>query len=171
MRPAQAQGAAFEKEGVAQAGAEARGAGEEAGVAEAEAREEGRDAAAGERAGRRVLRGGRARGPEEGRELRLAMAALAQEGRGACWKRSGHDAAALEREVADPSPAERHGHGARGAGHVRRFGVCARSGGPHQSHFLEPPRDDQVPGAVVPGHAAADEEGCGVPVLLAAGEL
>ena len=57
------------------------------------------------------------------------------------------------------------------AGHVCWISVCSRAGCSHFLDQYEPPAHDEIFGEVVPGDAPEDEEGRGVPLFLAAGQL
>ena len=73
--------------------------------------------------------------------------------------------------MADAGPAERDGHGEAGPGHVRRVGLCSGSGCSHVLDQYEPPQYDESFGQVVPCYLTEDEEGRGVPLFVAAGQL
>ena len=73
--------------------------------------------------------------------------------------------------MADASPAERDGHRETGAGHVRRARVCSRARGSDVLDLYQSSVYDQVSREVVPFYLTEDEEGRGVPLFLAAGEL
>ena len=73
--------------------------------------------------------------------------------------------------MADAGAAERDGHRETGAGHVCWIGVRSRARGSDVVDQYEPPVYDEISGQVVPGDAPEDEEGRGVPLFVAAGEL
>ena len=73
--------------------------------------------------------------------------------------------------MAHPSEAERDRYWETGAGHVRRVGLCSRARGSHVADLDQSSVYDQVSGEVVPFYLTEDEEGRGVPLFLAAGEL
>ena len=73
--------------------------------------------------------------------------------------------------MAHPSEAERDRYWETGAGHVCWFSVRSRAGCSHVVDQYEPPSHDEISGQVVPGDAPEDEEGRGVPLLVAAGQL
>ena len=73
--------------------------------------------------------------------------------------------------MAHPSEAERDRYWETGAGHVCWISVRSGAGGSHVVDLDQSSPDDEISGQVVPGDAPEDEEGRGVPLLVAAGQL
>ena len=73
--------------------------------------------------------------------------------------------------MAHPSEAERDRYWETGAGHVCWFSICSGARGSDVIDLDQSSPDDEISGQVVPGDAPEDEEGRGVPLLVAAGQL